>query len=473
MVDEILTDIHSRTLQGYIDDIIAGSQRFSDHLLELQKLFDKLKEVGLHLKLAKCSWCKTQLNFLGHTISAKGIYPDPKKIEVVQKLTPPVDLKSLRRFLGLTSYYRKFIRHYAQVAHPLNSLLRKGTIYKWTDDCQVAFEELKHRLATAPILAYPDFTKPFALLTDASCTGLGAVLAQNIDGKEHVIAYCSRSLTKAEANYGITDLESLAAVWAISYFRPYLFGQRFTLYTDHQAVKALKSEKDLDGRLARWAIKLQPFQFDVQYKPGKTHTNEDALSRLYENTPVNSVNTIEANTFQQHQRADPDLLPLIEYLESDILPLNEELASQVRTNATLYTLVDGILCFTGPSGPQQIRKSPIRMALPFALRHDILLKYHNDPWSGHLSMKRTYARISSKYYWPQMYSDINDWIKTCADCATKKRYPILKLGTPHTFISTRPFQTLGADFMGPFPATHRGNRFIHRLYSIYISELCA
>jgi transposase InsO family protein len=362
--------------------------------------------------------------------------------------------------LGLTSYYRKFVYQYAKIASPLNSLLRKGNVYKWTPDCQRAFQELKDRLISAPILAYPNFTQPFRLYTDASTSGLGAILAQIQDGIEKVIAYSSRSLSKAERNYGITELEALAMVWSITYYRPYLYGQKFTVLTDHIAIKVLKTTKELDGKLARWALKLQPYDFTIEYKPGKNHTNVDTLSRLYEPATIYTLGTIELHDFRKQQRQDPELRIIIDYLENQTLPLTDQEVDYVLQQSTMHTMMDEILCFLGPPTENQIRKLPARMVVPYTLRQDLLYKYHNDPWSGHLSMKRTYGKLATKYYWPRMYSDTNDWIKNCTDCATKKRYPKLKIGTSTSFIANRPFQIVGSDVMGPFPVTERGYRYI-------------
>ena len=169
---------------------------------------------------------QSTVNYLGHVVSEKGIAVDPKKVEAVQNFPCPKNLKTLKSFLGLASYYRRFVPNFSKVAGPLYSLLlfiMKNSIFTWTSTCQEVFEKLKHLLTNTPVLAFPDFTEGFLLETDASSCGLGAVLSQKINGVTHPIAYASRTLQPHESNYGATELEALGVVWAVKHFRPYLF----------------------------------------------------------------------------------------------------------------------------------------------------------------------------------------------------------------------------------------------------------
>jgi hypothetical protein len=225
-----------------------------------------------------------RLPFLGHIISPKGIAPDPEKIEAVQQILPPKNVTQLRSFLGLVGYYRQFICNFSAIAKPLNQLLQKDEPYKWTDAQHEAFIELKQRLISAPILRYPDFRKVFILATDASYYGFGATLSQlDSNNKEHPVAYASKSLKKEEMNYGATELECAAIVWAIEHFHKYLGATKFILITDHYALKWLRTAEP-KGRLGRWILKLQPYNFEIIHKPGRIHSNVDALSRLQTQT---------------------------------------------------------------------------------------------------------------------------------------------------------------------------------------------
>lgn len=276
----------------YLDDTNVFSRTFEDHIRHLREVFTRIRNAGLKLNIEKCNFWMKRLTFLGHIIEEKGISPDPDKITAVQHIQPPQNITQLRAFLGLAGYYRRFIKHFSSIANPLNQLLHKDNAYDWNAQCQSAFDELKHRLTTAPILIYPDYKKEFILATDASYKGFGATLSQlSDDKKEHPIAYASKSLKKEEVNYGATELECAAIVWAIEHFHKYFGTSHFTLVTDHSALTWLKSVQP-KGRLGRWIMKLQPYHFTIIHKPGRIHSNVDALSRLPTQTHPHSINLL-------------------------------------------------------------------------------------------------------------------------------------------------------------------------------------
>ena len=232
----------------YLDDIIVFSTSFAEHLSRLQAVFRRLQHAGLKLKPNKCYFATKEVRYLGHIVTAEGVKPNPAKTKAVSTYPVPQDVHELRQFLGLANYYRRFVKDYSQIAEPLHQLTRKTSKgFQWTPSCQEAFEELKDRLTTPPILGYPDFSQEFILHTDASATALGAVLCQAQNGQERVISYWSRQLSKPERNYSTIEREALAAVAAIKEFYPNLYGFSFTLVTDHN--------------------------------PGKDHSDADALSR--------------------------------------------------------------------------------------------------------------------------------------------------------------------------------------------------
>ena len=242
LMDRVYKEIAWKFVVVYLDDTNVYSKTFEDHLDHLKIVFQRIRDAGLKLNLDKCNFWMKSLPFLGHTISSKGIAPDPAKIEAVQKIQPPKSTTKLRSFLGLAGYYRQFIRNFSAIAQPLNKLLHKNEPYYWGSKQQQAFEKLKEKLVTAPILAYPDFSKKFILATDASYHDFGATLSQkDKDGKEHPIAYASKSLLSQEQNYFATELECAAIVWAIEHFYSYLGATEFVLVTDHLALKWLKT----------------------------------------------------------------------------------------------------------------------------------------------------------------------------------------------------------------------------------------
>ena len=218
----------------YIDDVIVFSKTVEEHLDHLAQVFNRLRKIGLKLHPQKCSFTHPKVLYLGHIISSEGIAPNPDKVRAVREFQIPTNARAVREFLGIAGYYRRFVPNFAKVAGPLHALTRQQVPFVWTPKCQEAFEKLKELLVSPPVLAYPCFAKPFVLHTDASGLGLGAVLEQEQDdGQLHPVAYASRTLSKHERNYGITDLEALGVVWAAKHFRAYLLGHKCLVYTDH------------------------------------------------------------------------------------------------------------------------------------------------------------------------------------------------------------------------------------------------
>ena len=264
----------------YLDDIIVFSSTWEDHVGALLQVFDRLIGVNMKLKLSKCEFGMSSITYLGHLATREGIAQDPAKTKAIEEWPLPTNVTQLRSFLGLASYYRRFVKNFSRIAFPLHALLHKAAPYQWTQLCQHAFEELQRRLVTSPILIYPDFTQPFLLQTDWSKDAVGAILSQvGVDKLERVVAYASRTCQPAERAYAPVHGECLAVVWAVKLFRPYLYGRPFRVQTDHNALKWLMTTKDLTGRLARWSLKLQEYDFTIDYRQGVLHSNVDALSR--------------------------------------------------------------------------------------------------------------------------------------------------------------------------------------------------
>ena len=265
---------------AYLDDVIIFSETFEQHVADIEQVFDRIRAAGLKIKPSKCTLATDSMKFLGHIISADGLQCDPDKVEKVKSWPQPRTRTHAKSFLGLASYYRRFIDNFSRVAFPLTQLTRESVPFEWTKATNDAFESLKHSLITAPVLALPDFTKPFIVSTDASDHGLGAILKQtDAENRERVIAYASRSLTPAEKNYTTSERECLALIFATKIFRPYLFGTEFVCYTDHAALLWLDNVKNPNGRLARWSLYLRDFRYTIKYKKGKLHSDADALSR--------------------------------------------------------------------------------------------------------------------------------------------------------------------------------------------------
>ena len=359
LMDIVLAGLKWQCCLVYIDDVIIYSSTFERHLNDLKQVFEALRQANLTVKASKCYFCRKEIKYLGHIITRDGVKPDPELVSAVKKFPQPRKLKDVQAFLGLTGYYRRFIQNYATIAEPLLKQIRshknqRNTNYSitWNDACTKAFETLKQKLISSPIMITPNFQYPFILELDASAYGLGAVLAQEYEGKKFVIAYASRILSPAERNYSSTEREALAIVWATKHFRPYIEGMEILIRTDCQALQWLKESKDVSGRLARWAMHLAAFQIkEIKYRPGATNTNSDPLSRypqpeasLYrqqEVTEIDSVvniweNTNILNETLEEQRKDEKLKSIIDDLTTSATPT-------FSSSRSPYVLVNGLL----------------------------------------------------------------------------------------------------------------------------------
>ena len=278
-MDMVLAGLNLSICLAYLDDIILFSKNAEEHLQRLELLLQRLSSANLKLKPSKCSLLQTHVSFLGHIVSGEGIATDPQKTELINNWPVPKTVKELRGFLGLAGYYRKFVKDYSKVATPLNALLKKNFPFLWTEECQEAFEELKKRLQTPPILTLPNEHDVFVLDTDASEESIGSVLSQVQDGEEKVVAYSGRTLTVGERNYCIYRKELLAVVYFLKKFRQYLLGKEFVIRTDHAALTWLRKTSDPIGQNARWMEFLEEYNFKVEHRPGERHGNADAISR--------------------------------------------------------------------------------------------------------------------------------------------------------------------------------------------------
>lgn len=281
LIDLCFRPLINKCLVAYIDDLNVYSNNYYEHLHHLKQVFDCIKLANLKLNPEKCYFFKEQLNFLGYIVTKNGIQTDPAKIQKIIDYPIPKTVTQIRSFLGLASYYRRFIKNFAAIARPLHEQTKTKKKLPWTEKTTESFSLLKKLLTTTPVLVRPDFNKEFILVTDASKLGLGCILTQlDEDGKEHPIMFASRGLRSGESNYASTKLECLAVVWAVKMFRPYLFGRKFTIITDHSALTGLFKTSNPTGIIARWIVVLSEYEFDIKYRPGRVNESADFMSRL-------------------------------------------------------------------------------------------------------------------------------------------------------------------------------------------------
>jgi len=278
LMNTILAGIQGIRCLLYLDDIVIYGASLIEHNRRLIEVLQRIRKNNLKLQPDNCEFLRKEVVYLGH-ITENRIMPDPEKIKAVKNFPTPLKIKDIQSFIGLAGYYRKFIENFSKIVKPLTTLTKKGVKFEWTSEQQNAFDILKKKLITAPVLKYPDFNSEFILTTDASDFAIGAILSQGIVGQDRPIAYASRILSKAEQNYNTTEKELLAIVWAVKHFRPYLYGTKFKIVTDHKPLIWLFNITDPGSRLIRWRLKLEEYDYKILHKAGKSNTNADALSR--------------------------------------------------------------------------------------------------------------------------------------------------------------------------------------------------
>lgn len=276
LMDRVLTGLQGNEMFVYLDDIVVYSSSLHEREIKFRKLMERLRQANLKLQPDKCEFLRTEVCYLGHTISADGVRPDPAKVNAVRNFPIPENAKNVKQFLGLADYYRRFIQNFSNISKPLTNLLKKNEPFRWTERQCEAFEILRDKLCEEPVLQYPDFNQPFVLTTDASDFAIGGILSQGSIGKDKPITYASRVSNSAELNYLTIQKELLAMVYCVQHFRPCLYSRKFTFVTDHKPLTWLHSVKDPTSRLMRWRLKLAEYEYDILYKAGKTNVNADA-----------------------------------------------------------------------------------------------------------------------------------------------------------------------------------------------------
>lgn len=420
----------------YLDDIIVATNDFSEHLRMLNIVAERLSNANLTINLEKSKFCVPQLPYLGYILDKDGIHVDSEKVQCIIDYPVPKTLKEVRRFLGMCGWYRRFIVDFSEKTAQISDLLKKSKKFCWTKEADEAFLHLKSALITAPILASPDFTKPFYVQCDASNLQVGGLIFQIIDGNERVIAYTSQKLTSTQQKYMACERELLAVLHCVNKFRPYIEGCQFTVITDNSALLWLKTLKDPTGRLARWALKLQHYDYVIIHRPGKLNVVADALSRA-----------------------------VVEVLDSSATEVDwyEKLRNEVFTSKTKgYKIHNSSLFKEVLSSPGNLGQgSSWKLVVPPAHVNNVLVECHDSPTAGHLGVKKTIKRVKEKYFWPEMVKQITHYVKNCERCKCCK-YPTQisrpLMGKPKE--ANEPWEMILMDFIGPFTRSKRGNTVI-------------
>ena len=456
-MNHVLRGLDDRVCLVYLDDVIILGRSLGEHLKHIDTVFRRLRHAGVKLRLKKCHFLKACVEFLGHLVTREGTLPCPGNIEKVVNFPIPRTKKEVKGFLGLASYYRRFICGFSSIAHPLIDLTKETVDFCWKPEHFDAFKRLRTLLTTAPILVYPDFEHEFILFTDASDYGIGGVLSQRIEKLEKPIAYYNRHLSETEQRYSTTEKECLAIVDSVKHFRQYLNGRHFTLVVDHQPLEYLKSAKDTNRRLNRWSLELAAYDYTVTYRKGKSHGNADALSRI----PINAA-TEKQPRMVELQRSDPLCRGIMEFIEDQVLPDDDLTPSWLEDVSRYYISSDGIL--KRAFAPINSRRRDFlrdHTVAPAALRREIVTAYHDTPLGGHLGFRKTYEKIRDRFFWPRMAADVKEYCASCHQCALTKR-PIRIERSPMQPmpVQEQPFDKVAIDILGPLRHTPRDMKYV-------------
>jgi len=449
----------------FIDDILIYSKNNREHAEHLRIVLQTLKQEQLHAKQSKCDFWLDRIAFLGHMISEEGISVDPSKIQAVKDWPIPRTVTEIKSFIGLAGYYRRFVQDFSKIAAPLTKLTRKGERYIWTEECTAAFEQLKQRLITAPILRTPSGRGGMVIYSDASGKGLGCVLMQH----DHVIAYASRQLKPHERNYPTHDLELAAVIFALKIWRHYLLGDKVLIYTDHKSLKYIFTQKELNMRQRRWLELMADYDIDLQYHPGKVNTVPDALSRKPENRMLVQI-TQQKELIQDIIRLDLMLVQgtdkvgqlMTFQIQSALLneikeaqkkdPRLQKFRAQVeaglRTDIHIHT--DDALYFGN------------RICVPQGeVRQKILAEAHSSAYSIHPGGTKMYQDIKKQFWWNAMKREIAQYVAKCLVCQQIKIEHQRTAGLLQPLpIPEWKWEHITMDFVTALPRSPKGNNAV-------------
>jgi len=417
----------------FFDDILVYNEDMGSHLSHLKTTLELLRQNKLFAKMSKCKFGSDEVDYLGHIVTAQGVCADPEKIQAMVDWPFPKNIKALRGFLGLTGYYRKFIRSYGSIASPLTSMLKKNS-FEWNDSAREAFQTLKVAVTQAPVLALPDFSKPFIIECDASGVGIGAVLMQ---GKQP-IAFLSKAL-KGKALYMSTyEKELFALVTAVQKWRPYLLGQPFLVRTDQQSLKFLLEQKVGTPFQQKWITKLLGYDFLVEYKKGADNRVADALSQREDWVEEITLSLLSIPTpswttdLKQQYAEDEDLQQLWNKWN------NNEL------DTWKYSVRDDLLLY----------KNKIIIGHSPLLKTQVLTFVHSDPTAGHSGYEKTLHRAKRDFFWKGMRRDIKNFIQECEVCLRCKYENTSPAGLLQPLpIPTKVWTDISMDFVEGLPSS--------------------
>ncbi|GAB5480202.1 MAG: hypothetical protein Marn2KO_36690 [Marinobacter nauticus] len=410
MVNDLFRDFHDQFMVVFLDDIIVYSRTEEEHAEHLRLVLDKLAEHNLFAKASKCAIAVSELDFVGHWITGEGISPHRSKVTAIRDWEPLTSVAEVRSFLGMVSYYRRFIREYSRIAAPIQKLVKKDQAWEWGPEQEAAFACLKDRLTSAPVLLIPDPAKPYVVVTDASDFALGATLMQEATEGLQPVAFLSRSLNNAEQKYSAYERELLGISYALAQWRHYLEGAPggTTVYTDHQPATHFLQQRVLSRTQTRWlkAGYFQSIMPKIVYLPGRSNVVADALSRKPQLKSMAileaKISPGEAQEWQAATADDPSLTDLVSRLDRG------------ETVPGYFRAETGILMY------QPTPEAEPKIVVPAQKRQMVMHDHHDVPMAGHPGSARTAELVSRNYWWRGWRRAVTHYVRTCPTCQVMK-----------------------------------------------------
>ncbi|CAL1391412.1 unnamed protein product [Linum trigynum] len=428
VMNEIFRPMLRKFVLVFFDDILVYSPDMESHQDHVRKVLLTLRHHKFFVKFSKCAFGLQEIEYLGHIITNRGVKVDPSKIQAMLDWPRPTTVTELRGFLGLTGYYRKFVRDYGSIARALTNLLKKGQ-FDWSPAAEEAFHKLKTAMSSTPVLAMPNFNAPFIIETDASDDGIGAVLMQN----ERPIAYMSRALGKAKQALSTYAKEMLAIVTAIQTWRPYILGRRFIIRTDQSSLKHLLGQRITTPEQQRWVSKLVGFDYEITYKPGRDNQAADSLSRRPPTAALFAVSIPHTTLWEELKNT----------------ALTHPYMQQITARARSAT-----------PGPYSIRNDMVlyrrRVVIPpnSPLVQQLMREFHSTPAGGHSGILRTQKRLAAQFYWPGMLKDVQSFVNACDVCNRAKAQTLTPAGLLQPLpIPTQVWEDISMDFVDGLPSS--------------------
>ena len=454
-MDTVLAGRIWKNCLSFVDDVFIFSKTLEDHVRDLDEVFGKLTAAGFTINPRKVKLFQKRIEFLGFIIEEGKHRPDPKKLDALVNYPVPKSTKHVQRFLGFVGFYRHFFDHYEKIARPLYRLLGKDKKFEWSRECQAAYLDLCTGLKESTFLYMPNLNEPFVIQADACHGGLGCVLANYRDGKYFPVWFASKSLTGAQRNYSTTEQECLAIVWAIRKFRAFVEYSHFIVETDHQALQWLMRIKDPIGRLARWSLELQGYDFEIRYRKGINNQAADALSRMHE-IALLEYEVITKAELKGAQETDSHLHQLIEHLSGNV-----SVDARVGRDAREARLSDSgiLLKYIGSLGGTEVA-SNWKIWLPEALIGKVLAFYHNSILTGHMSTNKTFQRVQDRFWFQGMRKKVAEHVKNCMTCQLIKPPNSYKVGIGKSHQATEPWGSISIDLMGPYTKGIKGCQYL-------------